>query len=116
MLLHQHAIAGERRASHAALDRRQPDLEQELPQAEVAGQDVGVLGQGGELAGEGRLAVLAGGEAGLGLAAALLGLTKLTAAGRTALLRPPFDPEALAAALAALGTVAADVEDVLPRS
>ena len=101
---------------HAALDRRQPDLEQELPQAEVAGQHVGVLGQGGELAGEGRLAVLAAGKAGLGLAPALLGLTKLAAAGRTELLGPPLDPEALAAALAALGAIAADIEDVLPRS
>ena len=82
----------------------------------MAGQDVGVLGQGGELAGEGRLAVLAAGEAGLGLAPALLGLAQLAAAGRTDLLGPPFDPEALAAVLAALGAVAADVEDVLPRS
>ena len=89
---------------------------QELPQAETAGQDVGVLGQGGELAGEGRLAVLAAGEAGLGLAPALLGLTQLAAAGRTDLLGSPFDPEALPAVLAALGPVAADVEDVLPRS
>jgi hypothetical protein len=40
VLLHQHAIAGKRRAPHTALDRRQPDLEQELPQAETAGQDV----------------------------------------------------------------------------
>ena len=75
-----------------------------------------MLGQGGELAGEGRLAVLAGGKAALGLAAALLGLTQLAAAGRTELLGPPLDPEALPAALAALGAVAADVEDVLPRS
>ena len=116
VLLDQHAIAGERRPPHAALDRRQPDLVQELPQAETAGQDVGVLGQGGELAGEGRLAVLAAGKAALGLAPALLGLTQLAATGRTDLLRPPFDPEALPAALAALGPVAADVEDVLPRS
>ena len=50
VLLDQHAIAGQCRLPHAALDRRQPDLEQELAQAEMAGQDVGVLGQGGELA------------------------------------------------------------------
>jgi hypothetical protein len=73
-----------------------------------------VFGQGGELAGEGRLAVLAGSKAALGLAAALLGLTKLAATGRADLLRPPLDPEALTAALTALGAVAADVEDVLP--
>ena len=75
-----------------------------------------MLGQGGELAGKGRLAVLAAGKAALGLAAALLGLTQLAATGRTDLLGPPFDPEAPPAALAALGAVAADVEDVLPRS
>jgi hypothetical protein len=75
-----------------------------------------VLGQGGELASEGRLAVLAGGKAGLGLTPAFLGLTELAATGRTELLGPAFDPEALAAALAALGAVAADVEYVLPRA
>jgi hypothetical protein len=75
-----------------------------------------VLSQGGELAGEGCLAVLAAGKAALGLAPALLGLTQLPAAGRTDFLRPSFDPEAPAAVLAALGAVAADVEDVLPRS
>jgi hypothetical protein len=75
-----------------------------------------VLGQGGELACEGRLAVLAAGKAALGLAAALLGLPQLTAADRTELLRSPFDPEAPPTALAALGAVAADIEDVLPRS
>jgi hypothetical protein len=75
-----------------------------------------VLGQGGELPGKRRLAALAGRKAALGLAAALLGLPQLAAAGRTALLRPPFDPEAPAAALAALGAVATDIEDVLPRS
>jgi len=79
----------------------------------VAGQYVGVLGQGGELAGEGRLAVLAVGKAGPGLAPALLGLEELAATGRTGLPGPPFDPEALAAALAALGAIAADVDGVL---
>jgi hypothetical protein len=44
MLLDEHAITRERGLPHAALDRRQPDLEQELPQAEAARQDVGVLG------------------------------------------------------------------------
>jgi hypothetical protein len=73
-----------------------------------------VLGQGSELAGEGRLAVLAGGEAALGLAPALLGLMKLAATGGTDLTWAPFDPEASPAVLAALGAVAADVEDVLP--
>jgi hypothetical protein len=73
-----------------------------------------VFGQGGELAGEGRLAVPAGSKAALGLAAALLGLRELAATGRTELLGPPFDPEAPPAALAALGAVAADVKDVLP--
>jgi hypothetical protein len=73
-----------------------------------------VLCQGRELAGKGRLAVLAAGEAALGLAAALLGLTKLAAADRTELLGAAFDPEAPPAALAALGAIAADVEDVLP--
>ena len=75
-----------------------------------------MLGQGGELAGKGCLAVLAAGEAGLGLAPTLLGLAQMPAAGRTELPGPPLDPEAPPAALAALGAVAADVEDVLPRS
>jgi hypothetical protein len=75
-----------------------------------------MLGQGGELAGQSRLAVLAAGKAALGLAAALLGLMKLAAAGRTDRLRPPLDPEAAGAALAALGAIAADIEDVFPRS
>ena len=114
VLADEHAIATERGLTHTALDRRQPDLEQELPQAETAGQDVGVLGQGGELASQRYLAVLAAGKAALGLAAALLGLTQLPATGRTALLGPPFDPEAPTAALAALGAVAANIEDVLP--
>ena len=52
----------------------------------------------------------------LGLAAAFLGLTQLAPAGGTGPLRPPFDPEAPIAVRAALGAVAADVEDVLPRS
>jgi hypothetical protein len=44
VLFDQHAVAAERGLPHATLDRRQPDLEQELAQAETAGQDVGVLG------------------------------------------------------------------------
>jgi hypothetical protein len=60
------------------------------------------------------LAVLAGSVAALGLAAALLGLAELAATGRTELTWPALDPEALPAALAALGAVAADIEDVLP--
>ena len=116
MLLDQHAIAAERRLAHTTLDRRQPDLQQELSQAEVAGQHVGVLGQGGELAGKSRLAVLAASKAALGLAAALLGLVELAATGGADRLRPALYPEALPAALAALGAIAADVEDVLPRS
>ena len=80
----------------------------------MAGKDVGVLGQGGELAGESRLAVLARSEAALGLTAALLGLVELATAGGTDRLRPPLYPEALPATLAALGTIAADVKDVLP--
>ena len=44
VLFDQHAVTGECRTAHATLDRRQPDLEQELPQAETAGQDVGVFG------------------------------------------------------------------------
>jgi hypothetical protein len=43
-------------------------------------------------------------------------VAQLVAAGRADLLRPPLDPEASVAALAALRAVAADVEDVLPRS
>jgi hypothetical protein len=73
-----------------------------------------VLGQGGELASEGRLAVLAAGEAALGLTAALLCLMKLPATGRTGLLGSALDPEAPPAALAAPGAIAADIEDVLP--
>src|ERR1035437_9988482 len=109
MLLHEHAIARERRCPHAACDRRQPDLAQELPQVEAAGQDVGALGQGGELAGESCLAVLAASKAALGLTAAPLGLAKLAATDGTDLTRSSFDPEAPAASLAALGAVAADV-------
>jgi hypothetical protein len=116
MLADGRAIAGECRFADARLDRRQPDLCQELAKIEVAGQDIGVLGQGGELAGQGRLAFLTGREAALGLATAFDGLMKLTAAGRTFLLRPPFDPEALPAALAALGAILADIDGVLPRS
>jgi hypothetical protein len=74
-----------------------------------------VFGQGSELASKGRLAVLAGSKAALGLAAALLGLMELAATRRTNRLRPALDPEALATALAALGAIAADIEDVLPR-
>jgi len=61
-----------------------------------------------------RLALLLGGEAGLGLAAALLGLLQSTAAVRAALLRPSLDPEALATALAPLRCRDAHVDDVLP--
>ena len=116
VLFHQHAVAGERGLPHAALDRRQPDLEQELAQAKAAGQDVGVFGQGGELAGEGRLAVLAASKATLGLAPALLGLTEFATTCGTRRLRPALYPESPSAALAALGAIAADIEDVLPRS
>jgi hypothetical protein len=52
------------------------------------------------------LAVLAASKAALGLAAALLSFMQLAATGRADLLRPTFDPEAPAAALAALGAVA----------
>jgi hypothetical protein len=62
------------------------------------------------------LAVLAAGKAALGLAAALLGLMEFATTGRTDLLGPPFDPEAPPAALAALGAIATDIKDVLPRS
>ena len=61
-----------------------------------------------------RLALLLRGEAGLGLAAALLGLLQLAAALRAALLGPALDPEALVAVLAALRCREADVDDVLP--
>jgi len=44
VLLDQHAIATECGPPDAALDRRQPDLRQELPQVKTTGQDVGVLG------------------------------------------------------------------------
>jgi hypothetical protein len=114
VLLDQHAVAAERCLPHAACDRRQPDLGQELSQAEAAGQNVGVLRERGEFAGEGRLAVLAGGKAALGLAAALLGLIELAATCRAGRLRPTLDPKALTAVLAALGTIAADIEDVFP--
>ena len=114
VLLDQHAIAAKCRLAHATCDRRQPDLQQELSQTEVTGQHVGVFGQGGELAGEGRLTVLAGSKAAFGLAAALLGLVEIATTGGTDRLRPALYPEALATALAALGAVAADVEDVLP--
>jgi hypothetical protein len=40
---------------------------------------------------------------------------EFAATDRTELLGAAFDPEAPAAALAALGAVAADIEDVLPR-
>src|ERR1039458_1255183 len=100
MLLDKHAIAAKRRLAHSACDRRQPDLLQELAQTETAGQYVGVLGQGGELAGKGRLAVLAGSKAALGLAAALLGLIELATTGGTDHLRPALYPEAPSAALA----------------
>jgi hypothetical protein len=114
--LDQDAIAAERRLPQAAFDRRQPDTEQELPQAESAGQDVGVLGQGGELGSEGCLAVPAAGEAGLGLPAALLGLAQFAAAGRAGHSELALDPGAPSAALTALGAIATNVEDVLPRS
>jgi hypothetical protein len=55
-------------------------------------------------------------KAALGLAAALLGLVQLATTGGTDRLRPALYPEALAAALTALGAIAADVKNVLPRS
>jgi hypothetical protein len=74
-----------------------------------------VFGQGGEFAGEGRLAVLAAGKAALGLAAAFLGLTELATTCGTRRLRTALYPESPSAALAALGAIAADIEDVFPR-
>ena len=77
---------------------------------------IGVLGQAGELAGEGRLALLARYEAAFGLATALVGLTELATTCGTYRLGPALYPESPSAALAALGAIAADIEDVLPRS
>jgi hypothetical protein len=63
-----------------------------------------------------RLGFLTGPEAGLGLAAAFLGLGKPAAAGRTALLELALDPEPAAAALTALRLSHADIDDELEAS
>src|SRR5450759_644762 len=62
----------------------------------------------------GRLTLLLRGKAGLGLAAALLGLGEGAAALRALLPGAALDPEALVAALAALRRGQAHVDDVLP--
>ena len=63
-----------------------------------------------------RLTLFLGGEAGLGLAAALLGLTQGTAALGAALQRAALDPEPLVAGFAPLRRRQADVGDVLPAA
>src|SRR5450756_1352536 len=98
------------------LHRRQPLLGQVLLDRSLARGGVVVLLDGDEQLVHRRLALLARGEAALGLAAALFGLMQGPAAPRALLLRPSLDPQPPAADLTSLRRRHADVDDVLPAA